>query len=245
MSTAIIIDDSTRARSALKRDIEEFYPELEVKQEADSVISGLKLLKSQTADILFLDIHMGDGDGFDLLELLGQHKMKVIFTTSSDAHAIKAFKFSAVDYLLKPIDPDELVISVKKALERDTEQSDIGFLKEQLESGEKKSRIALSTSEKIQVCQLADIVRCESNVNYTQFFFKDGTKLLVTKTLKHFDQLLSGSGFYRVHQSHLINLDHVKEYQKNDGGYILMINNTQIPISSRKKAEVVKVLLNL
>ena len=245
MNTAIIIDDSTRARSALKRDIEEFCFHVEVKHEADSVISGLKLLKSQTADILFLDIHMGDGDGFDLLELLGQHRMKVIFTTSSDAHAIKAFKFSAVDYLLKPIDPDELVIAVKKALESESEQSDIGFLKEQLESGEKKSRIALSTSEKIQVFQLADIVRCESDVNYTQFFFKDGTKLLVTKTLKHFDQLLSGSGFYRVHQSHLINLDHVKEYQKNDGGYILMINNAQIPISSRKKAEVVKVLLNL
>ncbi len=126
MNTAIIIDDSTRARSALKRDIEEFCSGLEVKQEADSVISGLKLLKSQTADILFLDIHMGDGDGFDLLELLGQHKMKVIFTTSSDAHAIKAFKFSAVDYLLKPIDPDELVIAVNKALESTTSQSDIG-----------------------------------------------------------------------------------------------------------------------
>ena len=245
MNTAIIIDDSTRARSALKRDIEEFCSGLEVKHEADSVVSGLKLLKNQTADILFLDIHMGDGDGFDLLELLGQHYMRVIFTTSSDAHAIKAFKFSAVDYLLKPIDPDELVIAVNKALESTTSQSDIGFLREQLEIGEKKTKIALSTAEKIQVFQLSDIVRCESDVNYTQFFFKDGSKLLVTKTLKYFDQLLSESGFYRVHQSHLINLDHVKEYQKNDGGYILMQNNTQIPISSRKKAEVVKVLLNL
>jgi two-component system LytT family response regulator len=245
LNTAIIIDDSTRARSALKRDIEEFCSGLEVKHEADSVVSGLKLLKNKTADILFLDIHMGDGDGFDLLELLGQHDMRVIFTTSSDAHAIKAFKFSAVDYLLKPIDPDELVIAVNKALESRTSQSDIGFLREQLETGEKKTKIALSTAEKIQVFQLSDIVRCESDVNYTQFFFKDGSKLLVTKTLKYFDQLLSESGFYRVHQSHLINLDHVKEYQKNDGGYILMQNNTQIPISSRKKAEVVKVLLNL
>ena len=134
---------------------------------------------------------------------------------------------------------------MNKALESRTSQSDIGFLREQLETGEKKTKIALSTAEKIQVFQVSDIVRCESDVNYTQFFFKDGSKLLVTKTLKHFDQLLSESGFYRVHQSHLINLDHVKEYQKNDGGYILMQNNTQIPISSRKKAEVVKVLLNL
>ncbi len=245
MNTAIIIDDSTRARSALNRDIEEFCPGLEVKHEADSVISGLKLLKNKTADILFLDIHMGDGDGFDLLELLGQHQMKVIFTTSSDAHAIKAFKFSAVDYLLKPIDPDELVIAVNKALKENTSQTDLDFLKEQLESGVKKNRIALSTADKIQVFQLSEVVRCESDVNYTQFFFKDGSKLFVTKTLKHFDQLLSESGFYRVHQSHLINLDHVKEYQKNDGGYILMQNNAQIPISSRKKAEVVKVVLNL
>ena len=245
MKTAIIIDDSTRARSALKRDIEEFCSDLEVSHEADSVLNGLKLLKSQSADILFLDIHMGDGNGFDLLELLGEHQMKVIFTTSSDAHAIQAFKFSAVDYLLKPIDPDELVIAVEKAMKAVGPSADVNFLKEQLNSGEKKSRIALSTADKIQVFQLADVVRCESDVNYTQFYFTNGSKLLVTKTLKHFDQLLSDSGFYRVHQSHLINLDHVKEYQKNDGGYILMQNQDQIPISSRKKAEVVKVLLSL
>jgi two-component system LytT family response regulator len=236
MKRAVIIDDSERARKALKRDVEEYCPQVEVIAEADSVLSGLNLLKKTETDIVFLDIHMNDGDGFELLEILGEIKAKVIFTTSSDAHAIKAFKFSATDYLLKPIDPDELIKAVEKV-----ETADNTLLKEALEK-ERISKIALHTQEKIAVHKLDDIIRCESDVNYTTFYFTTSKPLLVTKTLKHYDGLLKDSGFLRVHQSHLINRDHIKEYNKQDGGYLVMSDGSRVPISSRKKAEILKLI---
>ncbi|MCT4625329.1 MAG: LytTR family DNA-binding domain-containing protein [Schleiferiaceae bacterium] len=236
MKKAVIIDDSERARNALKRDLEEYCPQVKVIAEAESVLSGLKLLKKTETDIVFLDIHMNDGDGFELLEILGELKAKVIFTTSSDAHAIKAFKFSATDYLLKPIDPDELIKAVEKV-----ETADNTLLKEALEK-ERISKIALHTQEKIAVHKFDEIIRCESDVNYTTFYFTTSKPLLVTKTLKHYDGLLKDSGFLRVHQSHLINRDHIKEYNKQDGGYLVMSDGSRVPISSRKKAEILKLI---
>jgi len=240
MLKAIIIDDVSDARQTLRADLKTYCPEIKIIGEADGVVTGAKALRKLSPDLVFLDIQMKDGSGFDLLEILGKSKFKTIFTTASDAYAIKAFRFSAVDYLLKPIDPDELMEAVKKAeAGMKDEKPGMDLLADSLaRKGRKQTRIALSTQDKIHVVKIEVIIRCESSVNYTTFFFNTGKKLLVTKTLKEFDELLSEHNFIRVHQSHLVNADYIKEYVKTDGGYLVMTDGSDVPVSSRKRATV-------
>ena len=247
MNTALIIDDNSKARDFLKRDLQSFCPQLKVVGEADGVLSGLKAIKKHRPDIVFLDIHMEDGTGFDVLELCGEIPFKVIFTTASDAHAIQAFKFSAIDYLLKPIDIEELIAAVQKATAAPALPAEnVDLLKEHLQAeGTPAKRMALHTADKIHICLTSDIIRCEADVNYTLFCMKDGQEILVTKTLKHFDQLLSPLGFCRVHQSHLINLQEVKEFVKTEGGYLVMSNRDRVPVSNRKRAEVMELITRI
>lgn len=246
MLNAIIIDDVPQAIQTLKEDLQDYCPEIEIIGTADGVVSGAKLLKQKTPDILFLDIHLKDGVGFDILEILPTINFKIIFTTGSDQHAIQAFKFSAVDYLLKPVDPDDLQAAVKKAKEQIEGQSEqLNLLKDHLNISNSPKRIALHTLEKIQIAEVNDILRCESSGNYTLFHFKNNPKLLVTKTLKEFDKLLTDYNFLRVHQSHLINGNQIKEFVKSDGGYIVMKDGKKIPVSVRKRPSVVKMLERL
>lgn len=245
MPTAILIDDIPEAIDNLKIDLATYCPDIEVIGTASGVVTGAKLLKKLTPDLLFLDIQMQDGSGFDLLEILPTINFKLIFTTASDAFAIRAFKFSAIDYLLKPIDPDELTAAVDKATNQLTDTTEnINALLENVKAKNIPSRMALHTLEKIHVVEINQILRLESTGNYTQFFFTDGTKLLVTKTLKEYDKMLAENGFIRVHQSHLINLEQVKEYVKVDGGYIVMKDQSKIPVSVRKRPLVVKAISN-
>lgn len=245
MLKAIIIDDSIEARKALVNEIEDCCPEIELIGQAEGVVSGAKLIRSVNPDLIFLDIQMNDGSGFDLLELIGNITFKVIFTTASDEYAVKAFKYSAVDYLLKPIDPDELVSAVKKA-ERGSQKENLNLLMENAKNTNKPVRkLALNTLDKLHIVNISDIVRCESDVNYTQFFFSNGNKLLVTKTLKDFEDLLSEHQFIRVHQSHLVNVNFIKEFVKGDGGYLVMTDKTSVPVSTRKRNTVVEMLNSL
>lgn len=231
------------AIASLKADLADYCPDVEVVGEADGVLSGAKLLKQITPDILFLDIEMEDGDGFDLLDILPDSLNAVIFVTARQDYALKAFQYSAVDYLLKPVDPELLKKAVSKMSQRIKVSSDqLSLLKQGMANEAKLDRIALHTSEKIAVAELKDIVRLEAMTNYTYFHFADGSKLLITKTLKEYDKMLSESGFVRVHQSHLINMDHVQAYVKTEGGYILMKNGNMVPVSVRKKAYVVSLL---
>lgn len=240
---AIIIDDMELARVSLKADLADYCPNVKVIGEADSVLSGAKLLKSVSPDILFLDIEMEDGDGFDLLDILPNNLDSVIFVTARQDYALKAFQYSAVDYLLKPVDPDLLKNAVDKmAAKKRTNPDQLEILKSSMREGAKLERIALHTSDKIVVSELKDIIRLEAMTNYTYFYFSDGSKLLITKTLKDFDTMLGESGFVRVHQSHLINMSHVQAYVKTEGGYILMKNNDIVPVSVRKKSYVVNLL---
>jgi two-component system, LytTR family, response regulator len=238
MIKAIIIDDSPAARAALKADLEDYCEEVNLIGEAEGVVSGAKLIKEVQPELVFLDIQMNDGSGFDLLEILGENRPKIIFTTSSNEHAIQAFRFAAVDYLLKPIDPNQL----KEAIEKSTVSSpiQISTLKSHLSGN--VNRIALNSQEKIQIVEIPQVVRCESNGSYTLFFLETGEEILVTKTLKEYDHLLSGLGFLRVHQSHLINLSFIKEFIKKDGGYLILKDKTEIPVSSRKRSSVMAVL---
>lgn len=237
MKRAIIIDDVLNARISLRSDIADYCPEVDVIGEAEGVVSGARLIKELKPDIVFLDIQMKDGTGFDLLEILPEVNFALIFTTSSDTYAIQAFRFSAVDYLLKPVDPEQLMQAVNKA--ESAGRSKLEVLQSNL-GGSK--RLALNSQEKIKVVDLDDVVRCESTGSYTLFFMKDKEQVLVTRTLKEYDSMLSDVGFLRVHQSHLINMAYISEFIKTDGGHLVLKDRTEIPVSSRKRSAVIKAL---
>ncbi|MCB0669918.1 MAG: response regulator transcription factor [Saprospiraceae bacterium] len=240
---AVLIDDLPNALKMLEADLEICCPQVEIIGKAGSVVAGAKLLRQVTPDIVFLDIELEDGTGFDLLQILPEVNFKIIFVTASDQHAIRAFRFSAIDYLLKPIDLDELREAVQKATATDNREKVEVLLDHWTEKPE-SNRIALHSSDEIKVVDIDDIVRCESDNNYTTFYFTNKTKFLVTRTLKSFDQLLSEKGFYRVHQSHLINIAHVKSYIKTEGGYLLMSEGSHVPVAVRKKPEIIELLKN-
>lgn len=244
MIKAVIVDDIKDSRESLKSDLKNYCPDIEIIGEADSVVSASKILKSSQPNLVFLDIQLGDGSGFDILEILGEINFNVIFTTASDAYALKAFKFSAIDYLLKPIDPDDLIAAVDKAKKsKKTDHASIDLLMEHSKQAYKPlKRLALNTLDKIHVVNISDILRCEADVNYTQFFFADNTKLLVTKTLKEFEEMLKDHQFLRVHQSHLVNTSCIKEFVKGDGGYLVMNDGSNVPVSTRKRNSVVEAL---
>jgi two-component system LytT family response regulator len=246
MIKAILIDDIDLARTTLRKDLETYAPDVTIIGEANGVIDGAKLLKKIQPDILFLDIQMQDGSGFDLLDILPVIPFKIIFITASDIHAIKAFKYSAIDYLLKPVDPDDLMAALAKYRNQNNNENEkYQLLRENLQNQHKPhTKLALNTQEKIHIVTINDIVRCESNGNYTEFFFKEGKKLLVTKTMKEYEDLLSQQGFYRVHQSHLINTAYIKEFVKTDDE-LIMADQTRIPVSTRRRAEVMKMLDDL
>ncbi len=237
----IIIDDMPLAIANLQADIEEYCPSLNIIGTANGVIEGARLLKTMRPDILFLDIHMNDGDGFDLLDIINYESIKVIFTTASKDHALKAFQYAAVDYLLKPIDPTLLSKAVEKVLvSAPIHEAQIDVVKENNET----PKIILHTQEEIRVVEIEHIIRCESSNNYTLFYFNDGTKLLVSKTLKEFERMLSEQ-FLRVHQSHLVNKQFIKSYVRTEGGYLLMKDGKNVPVSVRKKPDVIKAIAEL
>lgn len=242
--TAIIIDDIEQARVTFKQDLDTYATDFEVIGEASGVVEGAKLLKTLTPDILFLDIQMQDGSGFDLLDVLPEIPFKIIFITASDAHAIKAFRYAAIDYLMKPIDPDELMEALEKFRKSGINENDkYQFLNDRLKNHHKPNeRLALHSQDKIQIVEIKTIVRCESSVNYTTFFFENGDQIVVTKTLKDFEDLLRDQGFFRVHQSHLVNTTHIKEYVKTEGGHLVMKDGTLVPVSVRKRPDVMKML---
>ena len=251
MITAVIIDDDINLRNGMKGLLKLYAPEINIIGEADNVKNGVTEILNKKPQVVFLDIQLTDGTGFDVLENItkaeGKVNTNVVFITAHEKYAIKAFRFSALDFLLKPVDPDELqqvIAKIKNSLESKSSFSNIDLL---LENISKKvdtfKRIALSTSDGIHLFEIGDIMRCESNDNYTKFFIKNQKPILISKTLKEYDELLSEHGFERIHQSHLINLAYLKAYIKSDGGYVLMQDGSQLPISQRKK-ERLKQLLN-
>ncbi len=242
---AIIIDDEELGRKAIKSFIEKYATNtLELIDEADSVKNGLFSILSHQPDVVFLDIRMNDGTGFDLLEKLPKIDFKIIFVTAYQEHAIKAFKYSAIDYLLKPINPDEFIAAIdrlKTENKIDEIEQKVNVL---IKNKSRFNKIALPTLNGLKMVTISDIIRCESDNNYTLFYLLDGSKILVSKTLKEYDELLSSEGFFRVHKSHLINIAFVKEYIKGEGGYVILEDNTNIEVSRRKKESLLQLLIN-
>lgn len=247
MKKALIIDDENRTRELIAKMIDSFGFDLETFPIGENVQSGIAAIESLRPDIVFLDIQMPDGTGFDLLKSIQNKNFEVVFITAHEEFAIKAIKFSALDYLLKPIDPTELREATEKAMKaiedkRDEQQFEA--LQNNIQPTQKK-RLVLKTQESVHVVELEEIIRCEADRNYTSFFLTGGKKILVSKTLKDYEILLSSFHFLRVQQSHLINLNFVDRYDKGNGGSVVMKDGSQVPLSPAKRDIFFKILETL
>lgn len=246
MLRAIIIDDEKKARNNLLNMLNEYCSDVEVLGDEGTISGGIRAIEKIDPDLVFLDVEMQNETGFDLLEKIDDPNFELIFITAHHEYAIKAFKFSAIDYLLKPINIDELVSAVDKVKEKKTtsvskEKYDV-LMENIKDSHASFERIALPTSEGLTFVELNELIRCESTANYTFFFLTSGKKILVSKTIKFYDELLSDHKFYRVHQSHLINLMHIKKYVKGEGGYIIMSDDSMVIVSRRRKESFLSIL---
>lgn len=251
MIKAVLVDDDVNLREGMKGLLALYAPDIKIIGEADSVASGVDTLTKLDPQVVFLDIQMNDGTGFDMLEKLSEINGKVtshiVFITAYEHYAIKAFRFSALDFLLKPVSPDDLekvIDKIRNVLEKDNDYSHIDLLLENIrKKADNFKRIALSNSDGIHLLDISDIIRCESDDNYTKFFIKNRKPILISKTLKEYEELLTEHDFVRIHQSHLINLAYVKSYVKKDNGFVLMNDDVQLPISQRKREQLQDVLL--
>ncbi len=245
----ILIDDEVNNLENLQFLLEQHCPGLVPAGTARSAAEGLQLIKEQSPDLVFLDIQMPEQTGFDLLRLLDRVSFEVIFVTAYDQYGIQAIKFSALDYLLKPIDVGELKQAVEKATEKmiaKQQGNNISNLLAYLQQPKQESpRIALPTRKATHYVKLDEIVRCEASDNYTLFFLHQGERMLVSKTLKEYADLLQSYGFQRSHQSHLVNMRFVKSLLKEDGGTLLLQDKTKIPISRQHLEAVKKALGNV
>src|SRR5574343_648309 len=235
MLRAIVIDDIESIRKKNISIIKSSCPNITIIGEADSVDSGVKLIKQLLPDIIFLDVEMSDGTGFDLLQKLKPVNFKVIFITGYEDFAIRAFRFSAIDYLLKPLQSEELIEAVKKAensLTQEVFEMKLNNLFTNLERPKNIQKLILKTADRIYSVNMQDIVNCESDKNYTTFYFINAPKLVVSTNLKEYENMLTPFNFFRTHQSHLINMAYFDHFIKTDGGNTsVMKNKTTIPLS--------------
>jgi|SRR6218665_65479 len=249
MLRAVVVDDIENIRKKNIAIIKASCPNVSVIGQADSVESGVAVIKQLSPDIVFLDVEMPDGTGFDLLQKLSPINFKVIFITGYEDFAIRAFRFSAIDYLLKPLDASDLVDAVKKAedsLTKEVFDVKLSNLFSNLERPKNLQKLILKTADKIYSVNIQDIVNCESDKNYTTFNFINAPKLVVSTNLKEYDTMLAPHNFFRTHQSHLINMAYFDHFIKSEGGNtIIMKNKTAIPLSVRKKEEFLVLLENL
>lgn len=238
MINAVIIDDEKNALEVLELQLAQYCRDVQVLATANGGPQGIEAIRKHQPDLVFLDIEMPHKNGFDVLSETKDCKYKVIFTTAYDQFAIRAFKFSAVDYLLKPIDIRELQLAVEKVTSSGNSASleeKVQVLLSQLGSAPKKERIALPVGDAMQFFQADDIIRCESESNYTHIFLKSGKKITVARTLKEVEENLRGMDFYRIHQSHLVNMNHISKVVKGEGGYVVTNDGATLAISRNKK----------
>ena len=228
-------------------DLYNFANDFDIYTDGSNVESGISAINKIKPDLVFLDIQMPDGNGFDVLKGIKYKEFELVFITAYQEYAIQAIKFSALAYILKPIDVEELEDAVEKALttlQKKKNEVQFNALANNIERGEKK-KLVLKTQESVYVLELKEIIRCEADKNYTSFYLESGKRILVSKTLKEYDLLLSGHSFFRVQQSHLVNLNYINRYDKADGGAVIMKDGSSVPLSPAKKEQFFQILENL
>ena len=244
---AVLIDDEISNLENLRTLLEKHCPQLTIIATVQTVNDAVDTIVKYSPDLVFLDIQMGEQTGFDVLRLVPERNFEVVFVTAYDHYGIQAVKFAALDYLLKPIDTEELTIAVNKAeqkVQAQIQTSQLDFLMQQLKKPDATmSKIALQMQGEIRYVALSEIVRCEADNTYTHFFLTNNENLLVSKSLKEYADLLRPNGFLRTHQSHLVNPKYVKSWLKEDGGILLLLSGEKIPISKPNRDSVKQALL--
>lgn len=245
MITAVIIDDERHSVETLAWKLEKYCPEVMVISTFTDPVEGLEYLKINQPDLLFLDIEMPRLNGFELLKQILPIPFDVIFTTAYDEFGVRAIKFSALDYLLKPVQVDELQTAIDKHRQKanaplTSTQLKVLFSNIQEEKQGRPGKIALATKESIEFVFPEEIIACSSDSNYTMVYLENGRKKLISRTLKDIEELLSEYQFFRAHHSHLVNLRHVKEFVRNDGGYLIMSNQMTLPVSRSRREDLLK-----
>ncbi|MBZ5857176.1 LytR/AlgR family response regulator transcription factor [Flavihumibacter profundi] len=246
MIRAIIIDDEPYCCEALATMLEDYCPEVEILGTYHNSIDGLAAIRQKSPDLVFLDVEMPKMNGFDMLAQLPTVNFEIIFTTSYDQYALKAIRFSAIDYLLKPVDQEELVKAVQKVIQRSQKPiaQQLEILLQKIHNPSTPiSKMAMPTMEGLQMIQVNQIISCESDSNYTILHLKDKKRKVVSSTLKEIEELLEEHSFLRVHRCYLVNLNEIEKYMKGEGGFLVMSDGSTVDVSRGKKELLLKKLL--
>ena len=246
MIRTLIIDDEANNRRQIRDLLENHFPNMEVVGDSDGVRTGLEAIIKNSPELVLLDIRLKDGDAFDLLNKLGQITFKIIFITAYEEYALKAIKFSALDYLLKPVRLEDLREAIAKAESQILKELNLQLaeLSNNLQPSQHK-RIVLRTADKLHFIPVTEIMRCEADRNYTTFFLTEGKKILVSGTMREYEDILSEQGFYRLHKSHIVNLSFIESYEKADGGTVILSDGSHIPVAMRKKNQLIELFNKL
>ncbi len=239
MIKAVIIDDEAKSRSILREMLYQFCPEVNVVGDASDLQQAVKLISECQPKLAFLDVNMPNGSGFEVLQAFPQANFEVIFITAHDEHALRAIKVSALDFLLKPINISELQQAVQKATVKLTQKREQNHLKVLIENLNQnlggQSKIAVPIAQGLRFIQVDHIIRLEADGNYTHLHLLNNKRILSTRHLKEYEELLSANAFFRAHHSHLINLDHIVKYHRGEGGSVSMIDQSEVPVAKRRK----------
>ncbi|MDW3650662.1 MAG: LytTR family DNA-binding domain-containing protein [Bacteroidia bacterium] len=242
--TAIIVEDERASRETLHSYLEKYCADVEVVEMADSVKSGVIAIREHKPDLVFLDVEMPYGNAFDLLEAIGEINFQTIFVTAYSHYAIKALNYSASYYLLKPIDIEELIAAVDKVkqnIESGEHQLHTRILIDNLRTlNRQNKKVVLPILDGFEVVEVHEIIRCQANGNFTDFLLKDGSKKMICRTLKFYDELLSELGFIRIHKSHLVNMEYIVGYKKGKGGQVSMKNGDMVDVAPSRKKDLLK-----
>lgn len=246
MINCAIVEDEPSSAERLTRLLEKNHSsEIQIRKWLKTAGEATDFLKSQPVDLVFFDVEIGQVSAFEILEKLGSVGFKIIFTTAHQGYALKAIKHSALDYLLKPIDAEELKEAVDKVLRiegKDRSNTQIQVLVDFLKTQKSPSRIALPTLLGTEYVSVDEIIRCKADVNYTHVFLKNSRKITLAKTLKDIEGLLVQHGFFRTHNSHLVNLSEVRFYNKGKGGFLILKDGSEVEVASRRKEELLRAL---
>lgn len=245
MIKAIIIDDEQHCIDRVEKLLKPYADAILLTGTFSTVETGIEGIENLNPDVVFLDVQIHEQTGFDVLKAVKNHSFEVIFTTAFETFAVQAFKFSAIDYLLKPIDEDDFRMAINKLnskIEAKDFSKKVNTLFSNISKSDVQKKITIPTSDGLEFIEVSNIIRCEADVNYTTIFTKDNKKLLVSKTLKSFEMLLVNCNFFRIHNSHLINLNYIKKYTKGKGGYVTLIDNSTIEVSTRRKDDFLKAI---
>jgi two-component system LytT family response regulator len=247
MIKAVIVDDEPFHRETIKMLLDDYFPDVRAVAQAEEIDDAVAVLELHQPELVFLDIEIKGGTGFHVLQKLKNRNFRLIFITAFNEFALQAIKFSAIDYILKPINEFEFKAGVERAIQEIEKQEVVAPIEYLVNNYQEKSdkKLVLRTSQELHVVNVTDLVRCEADNAYTTFYLESGEKIVVSKGLSEYAELLESYGFVRPHQSHLVNLSFIRKLDKSDGGFLVLKDKSEIPVSARKKQQIIDFLNRL